>query len=220
MADGTTGANVIYRVTNGGTAPIAEGALIPRVIAASEHSAEAIASVDGHPFGAFGIGEEHDNTVSIQVDPGTWLFFVQIINANGDSMGMSDNTKATIAGHVATPRDFDDKQSYALSVSIGQVEHLSGNFFRVHYVLQNNSDRELPAGMRVEGELGGDASTQYYQMTSSLAAHQSHAHYLTLEAQYPNRLTAKIVVDKQGPSQVEDSAEVDIADDGTPTMNL
>lgn len=219
MADGTTGLHVTYKVTNEGTSPIAEGTLIPRVIAASEHSAEAVASVDGRPFGALGSGQEHDDTVAIQLDPGAWVIFVQVVNANGDSLGLSDSATTTIAGQVARQRDFDDKQSYALSVSIGQVEHLSDNFFRVHYVLQNNSERELPAGMRVEGELGGEASTQYYQMTSSLAAHQSHPHYLTLEAQYPNKLTATITVDKEGPSQVRDSVEVDIADDGTPTMS-
>jgi hypothetical protein len=220
MAAGTTGLSVIYSVTNAGTSPIAAGTLTPKVIAASEHSAEAVASVDGRPFGAFGSGEEHDDTVSIQLDPGTWSVFVQIVNANGDSMGMSDGATTTIPGHVITQRDFDDKQSYALSVTIEQVEHLSDNFFRVHYILQNTSERELPAGMRVTGELGGEASTQYYQMTSSLPAHQSHAHYLTLEAQYPNKVTATIIVDKEGPSQVMDSVEVDIADDGTPTMSL
>ena len=194
--------------------------MIPKVIAASEHSAEAVASVDGRYFGAFGIGEEHDGTVSIQLDPGTWVVFVQVVNANNDNMGLSEGANTTIAGQVATQRAFDDKQSYALAVTIERVEHLSDNFFRVHYKLQNNAERELPAGMRVEGELGGEASTQYYQMTSSLAAHQSHAHYLTLEARYPNKVTARIIVDKEGPSQVEDSIEVDLADDGTPTMNL
>jgi hypothetical protein len=218
MADGTTGLNVIYSVTNAGTASIAAGTLIPKVIAASEHSAEAVASVNGPPFGAFGNGEEHDGTVSIQLDPGTWVIFVQVVNEKEDSMGLSDSATTTIAGQVATQREFDDKQSYALSVTIEQVEHLSDNFFRVHYILQNNSERELPAGMRVEGELGGETSTQYYQMTSGLPAHQSHQHYLTLEAPYPNNLSATIIVDKEGPSQVTDTVQVEISDDGTPTL--
>jgi hypothetical protein len=220
MAEGITGLNVYYNVTNAGTSPIAAGALTPKVISVSARSAEAVASFDGRPFEAFGIGEKHDGLVSIQLDPGEWSAFIQVVNVNGDSMGMSDGVLTTIPGAVTAQRDFDDKQSYALSVTVEQVEHLSDQFFRLHYILQNNSERELPAGMRVEGELGGEASTQYYQMQSSLAAHQSHAHYLTLEAQYPATLTATILVDKDGPSQVTDTVTVDIADDGTPTMRL
>jgi hypothetical protein len=218
MADGTTGLVVMYSVTNAGASPIAAGTLIPKVLAASDHSAEAVASVDGSPFGAFGSGEEHNDTVSIQLDPGTWLLFVQVVNANGDSMGLSESATTTVAGQVAAQRAFDDTQTYALSVTIEQVEHLNDTLFRVHYILQNNSERELPAGMRVSGELGGEASTQYYQMTSGLPAHQSHQHYLTLEAQYPTNVSATITVDKEGPSQAIDTVQVDIADDGTPTM--
>ncbi len=220
MVDGTTGVSVIYNVTNAGKSPIVAGTLIPKVMAVSDHSAEGIASFDGRPFDAFGIGESHEDLVALQIDPGAWDVFVQVVNANGDSMGMSDGAPVTVPGRVAMAQAFDDKQSYALSVTIEQVEHLSDNFFRVHYILQNNSERELPAGMRVVGQLGGDASEQYYTMTSGLPAHQQHNHYLTLEAQYPNKLTATIMVDKEGPSQVSDTVEVDITDDGTPTMSL
>jgi hypothetical protein len=218
-AEGITGLSVFYTVTNAGTAPIAAGALTPKVISVSARSAEAVASYDGRPFEAFGIDEKHEDIVSLQLDAGEWSVFIQVVNANGDSMGMSEGVLATVPGSVTAQRDFDDKQPYALSVTIQQVEHLSDHFFRVHYILQNNSERELPAGMRVEGELGGEASTQYYQMQSSLAAHQSHTHYLTLEAQYPVTLTATILVDKDGPSQISDTVNVDIAQDGTPTMS-
>lgn len=219
LADGTTGVSAIYNVTNAGTSAIAGATLIPKVLAVSDRSAEGVASVDGPPFDAFGVGELHQDLVALQIDPGAWSVFVQVVNANGNSMGMSEGAMITVPGQVAVAQTFDDNQSYALSVTIEQVEHLSGDFFRVHYILQNNSERELPAGMRVIGQLGGEGSEQYYAMTSGLPAHQSHNHYLTLEAQYPNTITAAIIVDKDGPSQVTDTVQVHIADDGTPTMS-
>jgi hypothetical protein len=114
---------------------------------------------------------------------------------------------------------FDDTRAYSLTVKIQQVEHLGSGLFRVHYLLENTSDHELPAGMQMHGEFGGGNSDQWYQLQSPVQARQSHSNYLTMEAKYPSTITVTITADPSGASAAEDGVLVNIAEDGTPTIS-
>ena len=70
---------------------------------------------------------------------------------------------------------------------------------------------------KIEGK--ESKSAQLYDLTTGLTAGQPRAHYLTLEADKPDHITASITVDPSGPSETSDSVEVDIAEDGTSTIS-
>ena len=166
----------------------------------------------------FAPGETQYGTMPIQLDPGTWEVTVVVRDRDGAVVTQSPAATTQIAGHQGTARAFDDTQTYTLTVKIEQVEHLGSGLFRVHYLLENTSDHELPAGMQVHGEFGSGNSDQWYQLQSAVPARQSHSNYLTMEAKYPSTVTVMITVDPSGPSAAADAVLVNIADDGTATI--
>ena len=218
LADGTTGLNVRYTITNTGTAAVEEGMLTPIVQAVSTDSGESNAHFRGDPAGTFAPGETQYGTMPIQLDPGTWEVTVVVRDRDGAVVTTSPAATTQIAGHQGTAQSFDNSRTYSLTVKIEQVEHLGSGLFRVHYLLENTSDHELPAGMQVHGEFGGGNSDQWYQLQSALPARQSHSNYLTMESKYPSTVTVMITVDPSGPSAAADAVLVNIAEDGTATI--
>jgi len=218
LADGTTGLNVRYTITNTGAAAVEDGMLTPVVQAISTDSGESNAHFRGNPAGAFAAGEAQYGTMPIQLDPGTWEVIVVVRDRDGAVIATSPAATTQIAGHQGTIRSFDDSRTYSLTVKIEQVEHLGSGLFRVHYMLENTSDHELPAGMQVHGEFGSSNSDQWYQLQSAVPARQSHSNYLTMEAKYPSTITAMITVDPSGPSAAADAVLITIAEDGTATI--
>ena len=220
-SDGTTAVIVKYSVTNSGTTAIEAGTLlIGFYVGSASGAAENAAYVSGDLLIALAPGEEHHGQWPIQVDPGSWTVWVVISDQQGgDLLASSENVAVEVAGHRAVAHDFDDTQTYSLTVTITSVEHVQGGLYRVHYDVQ--SDRDVPVGLHVSGSLGADASQsgQVYDLTTTIAAGRPHPHYLTLEALVPSRSTATIYVDPSGPSETKDSVVVDIAEDGTPTMS-
>ncbi|MGA8014302.1 MAG: hypothetical protein WCB85_00090, partial [Candidatus Dormiibacterota bacterium] len=225
MADGTTGLNVQFSVTNAGSGPIEADRLSIGVVATpAGGTAEREASVYANLSSALAPGENRQEGAGIQLDAGTWAVHVYAEDAStGASLARSPEVTAEIAGKVTAEHSFDESQTFSLAVEITHVEHLGGGAFRVHYTLTNNSSQELPSGLRVAGSFStsgarGD-SYQNYELSTPLPAGQTHQHYLTLEADAPAQAEAMIVVDPAGPSYTQDSVDVDIAADGTPTMS-
>jgi hypothetical protein len=218
--DGTTAINVRYILTNSGTAPIESGRLeAGKFVAAEDGSAERNAYIVGSIDEAIAPGEEHLGDVTIQVDPGSWKVLVRVVdNVSGDMLAQSDDVNVHVDGTVAAQTAFDDSKSYALTVTITQVEHVQGPLFRVHYDLQ--SDRDVPPGLPVTGKIVGQDTriAQTYDLTTGLSAGQPRAHFLTLESRVPDHVTASITVDSGGASETTASVEVDIAEDATPTI--
>jgi hypothetical protein len=218
--DGTTAISVRYSLTNTGTAPIESGRLeAGKFVAAEDGSAEQNAYIVGPIDEAIAPGGEHLGNVTIQVDPGSWKVWVRIVdNVSGDVLVQSDDVNVHVDGTVAARTAFDDSKSYALTVTITQVEHVQGPLFRVHYDLQ--SDRDVPPGLPVTGKIVGQETriAQTYDLTTGLNAGQPRAHFLTLESHVPDHVTASITVDSGGPSETTASVEVDIAEDATPTI--
>lgn len=218
--DGTPAAIVSYELTNEGTIPIEVGRLeVGFYVLASGNSAEAAAYVLGDVVDAIAVGEVHHGHWPIQVDPGSWDIWIQATDkTTGQNVATSQSVAAVVAGHVASAPTFDETQAYALTVTITHVEHVQGVLYRVHYDLQ--CDRDVPAGLNVSGKLIGTLSrtAQLYDLTTGLTAGQPRAHYLTLESD-PGHVTASITVDPGGPSEKADQVELDIAEDGTPTMS-
>jgi hypothetical protein len=72
----------------------------------------------------------------------------------------------------------------------------------------------------VTGKIVGKETrtAQNYDLTTGLSAGQPRAHFLTLESDVPDHVTASITVDPGGSSETSASVEVDIAEDGTPTI--
>jgi hypothetical protein len=221
-SDGTTEVIVRYTLTNSGTAPIeARSLLVGFYVVPAGNTAESGAYVSGDVLATLAPGEEHHGQWPIQVDPGSWKIWVAVTDeSTGEALASSDDVAVEIAGQVAASRAFDDTRAYALSVSIGSVEHIDGALYRVHYTI--HSDRDVPPGLNVAGKIEAteSRSAQIYQLTSGITAGQPHAHYLTLEATVPSHSTASIMVDPGGPSEKSDSVVVDIAEDGAPTMSL
>jgi hypothetical protein len=218
--DGTPAVIVHYELTNQGTVAIVPGRLeVGFYVLASGNSAEAAAYVLGDVVDAIAVGEVHEGHWPLQVDPGSWDIWVGATDkTTGQGVATSQSVNAVVAGHVSTAPTFDDTQAYALTVTINNFERVQGVLYRVHYDLQ--CDRDVPAGLNVSGKLVGTEarSAQLYDLTTGLTAGQPRAHYLTLEAE-PGHVTASITVDPGGPSEKSDQVEVDIADDGTPTMS-
>jgi hypothetical protein len=219
--DGTPALIVRYDLTNSGSIAIERGRLeIGFYVLAEGASAEAAAYVLGDISDAIAPGEVHQGHWPIQADPGTWTVWVSVKDKTTDQqLATSEFMSVRVAGTVATAPSFDETQAYTLTVTITQFEHVQGNLFRVHYDLQ--SDREVPAGLNVSGKIEGkeSKSAQLYDLTTGLTAGQPRAHYLTLEADKPDHITASITVDPSGPSEMSDSVEVDIAEDGTSTIS-
>jgi hypothetical protein len=210
-------------VKNEGETSIEAGRLNVSIMATSSDGAtEGSAHLDGNL--GYELAPGHDRLIDLplQVDPGSWTVWVDISDTRSDNalVARSPEVAVHVEGQETTRRSFDDTHAIALTVRITTVEHIEGDLFRVHYDLQNDSDRELPAGMTVHGDLvGAMSSDQLYQLTVPLPARHSHANYLTLETHRPSHVRATITVDPGGPSQSEDSAEVEIAADGTATMS-
>jgi hypothetical protein len=219
--DGTPAIVFNYSVTNVGTTAIDPGKLqVGYFVLAEGASAEAAAYSQGDVLSAIAPGEEHRGFSPVQADPGTWTVWVAISDTTtGQQLTQSENQTVHVAGTVAASHEFDDTQSYALTVTITQFEHVQGALFRIHYDLQ--SDRDVPAGLNVSGKIVGETNTsaQLYDLTTAVTAGQPRAHYLTLESDKPARVTASITVDPGGPSEKSDSVEVDIAEDGTSTIS-
>jgi len=190
------------------------------VLSTEDNRAEAAAYVLGDVVQAIAVGDAHHGRWPIQVDPGSWKIWMSVTDkTNGQALAASEEVTAHIAGHTATATTFDESQAYALTVTITHIEHVQGALFRIHYDLQ--SDRDVPPGLNVSGKVVGAAarSAQLYDLTTGLTAGHPRAHYLTLEADVPAHVTASITVDPSGPSEKADTVEVDIAEDGTPTMS-
>jgi hypothetical protein len=219
--DGTPALIVRYDLTNSGTIPIEAGRLeVGFYVLAASDSAQAAAYVLGDVVDAIAPGEVHQGHWPIQADPGSWTVWVSVKDKTTDQqLATSENMTVQVAGTVATAPSFDETQTYTLTVTITQFEHVQGNLFRIHYDLQ--SDRDVPAGLNVSGKIMGNESrsAQLYDMTTGLTAGQPRAHYLTLEADKPDHVTASITVDPSGPSETSESVEVDIAEDGTSTIS-
>jgi hypothetical protein len=219
--DGTPALVVRYDLTNSGTIPIEAGRLeVGFYVLADSDSAQAAAYVLGPVGDAIAPGEVHQGHWPIQADPGSWTVWVSVKDKTTDrQLATSEDMTVKVAGTVATAPSFDETQTYTLTVTITQFEHVQGNLFRIHYDLQ--SDREVPAGLNVSGKVVGNESrsAQLYDLTTGLPAGQPRAHYLTLEADKPDHITASITVDPSGPSETSDSVEVDIAADGTSTIS-
>jgi hypothetical protein len=219
--DGTPAIVVRYVITNTGTSAIDPDRLQVEFFAMGAGvSAEAAAYTKGEIVAGLAPGEQHSGHSPIQADPGSWTVWVAISDlTTGQQLATSENMTAVVAGAVSAAPAFDDSQTYALTVTITQVEHVQGALFRVHYDLQ--CDRDVPAGLNVSGKVEGHKtnSSQLYDLTTGLTAGQPRAHYLTLEADVPDHITASITVDPSGPSEQTASAEVDIAEDGTATIS-
>jgi hypothetical protein len=219
--DGTPAIIVHYSVTNTGTTPIESGKLqVGYYVLGDGASAEAAAYTIGEVPDAIAPGAEHQGHSPVQADPGSWKVWVAVSDrTTGAQLAASEEMPVTVAGSVALAPTFDDTQTYALTVTITSVEHVAGALFRIHYDLQ--SDRDVPAGLTVSGKVEGAKtnSAQLYDLTTGLTAGQARAHYLTLEADHPDHITASITVDASGPSEQSDSVEVDIAEDGTATIS-
>jgi hypothetical protein len=218
--DGTPALIVRYDLTNSGASPIEAGRLeVGFYVLANSDSAQATAYVLGDLVDAIAPGVVHQGHWPIQADPGSWTVWVSVKDkTTNQQLATSEEMTVQVAGTVATAPAFDETQTYILSVAITQFEHVQGNLFRVHYVLE--CDRDVPAGLNVSGKVVGkeSRSAQLYDLTTGLTAGQGRAHYLTLEADKPDHVTASITVDPGGPSEASDSVEVDIAEDGTSTM--
>jgi hypothetical protein len=218
--DGTPALIVSYTITNTGTTAIESGRLqVGLYLLADGGSAEAAGYNLGEVLASIAPGAEHQGHSPLQADPGSWTVWVGITDTtSGQEIATSENMTAHVAGTVALAPSFDDTQTYALTVTITHVEHVQGALFRIHYDLQ--SDRDVPAGLNVSGKLEGAQanSGQLYDLTTGLTAGHAHPHYLTLEADTPSHITANIRVDPGGPSEAAASVEVDIAEDGTPTI--
>jgi hypothetical protein len=219
--DGTHAFIVRYDLTNSGRIPIEIGRLeIGFYVLAEGGSAEAAAYVTGDIVDAIAPGEVHRGHWPIQADSGTWTVWVSVKDKiTGQVLATSQDMTAAVAGTVHTAPAFDETQTYGLTVTITEFEHIQGNLFRIHYDVQ--SDRDVPAGLGVSGKIVGNESrsAQLYDLTTSLSAGQVRAHYLTLEADKPDHVTASITVDPSGPSETSDSVEVVIAEDGTSTIS-
>ena len=218
--DGTPAIVFHYTITNTGTSDIEAGRLqVGLYVLAEGASAEAAAYNLGEVLAAIAAGADHQGHSPVQADPGSWTVWVGITDTTtAQEVATSENTTVQVAGSVAHAPSFDETQTYQLTVTITQVEHVQGGLFRIHYDLQ--SDRDVPAGLNVSGNLEGAQaqSAQLYDLTTGLRAGQAHPHYLTLESDIPAHITASITVDPGGPSEAVASAEVDIAEDGTPTI--
>jgi hypothetical protein len=219
--DGTLGLYVNYTLTNSGTIPIDAGSLeLGFYVLAEGNTAEAAAYFIGDSLTALAPGQVHQGGWPIQVDPGTWNVFVGAKDkTTGDTLATSESVTAHVAGKQSVAPTFDESQTYALTVTITQFENVQGNLFRIHYDLQ--CDRDVPAGLNVSGKLVGAQarSAQLYDLTTGLTAGRAVPHYLTLESDAPDHVTASITVDPSGPSEKSDSVEVEIAADGTATMS-
>jgi hypothetical protein len=219
--DGTPGLYVHYQLTNSGTIPIdAERLELGFYVLAEGNTAEAAAYVIGDSLTALAPGQDHSGSWPIQVDPGTWTVSVGAKDkTTGDTLATSESVTAHVAGKESVAPVFDESQTYALTVTITQFEHVQGVLFRIHYDLQ--CDRDVPAGLNVSGKLVGaqSRSAQLYDLTTGLTAGRAVPHYLTLEADVPDHVTASITVDPSGPSEKSDSVDVEIAADGTATMS-
>jgi hypothetical protein len=219
--DGTPAILFTYTVTNSGTTAIDPGKIQAGYFVLAEGAtAEAAAYSQGEVLSAIAPGEEHQGHSPVQADPGTWTVWVALTDATtGQQLTQSENVTVHVAGAVAASHDFDETQTYALTVTITQFEHVQGALFRIHYDLQ--SDRDVPAGLNVSGKIAGETNTsaQLYDLTTAVTAGQARAHHLTLESDKPAHVTASITVDPGGPSEKADSVEVDIAEDGTSTIS-
>ncbi len=219
--DGTPALIVHYTLTNSGTIPIDAGRLeLGFYVLAEGNTPEAAAYVLGDSLTALAPGEEHQGGSPIQVDPGAWTVFVGVKDkTTGETLATSESVGVHVAGKESVATTFDESQTYALTVTITQFEHVQGALFRVHYDLQ--CDRDVPAGLNVSGKLVGaqSRSAQLYDLTTGLTAGRAVPHYLTLEADLPDHVTASITVDPSGPSEKTNSVEVEIAADGTTTMS-
>ncbi len=219
--DGTSAVIVHYKLTNTGTVPIESGRLeLGFYVVAEGNTAELAAYVLGDSLDAIAPGQDHSGHWPLQVDAGTWTVIVGVKDkTTGDSLATSDGVSTHVAGTVAVATSFDEAQTYALTVTITKFEHVQGALFRVHYDL--HCDREVPAGLNVSGKIVGaqSRSAQLYDLTTGLTAGRAMPHYLTLEADMPDHVTASITVDPGGPSEKSDSVEVEIAADGTATMS-
>jgi hypothetical protein len=218
--DGTTVVVVRYGLTNSGTVAVEAGTLeIGCYVVSTDGAAESSAYVALAEMEATAPGQQRHGSAPIQLDAGSWTVWVVVTDKiTGETLATSQDVPAQVAGHRATARGFDDTQAYSLTVQITQFEHVDGSLYRVHYDIQ--TDRDVPAGLTVTGRIDGGAadSGQIYQLTTGIAAGQRHAHYLTLEADKPSHVTATITADPGGPSEKAHSVEVDITEDGTPTM--
>jgi hypothetical protein len=219
--DGTTEAVLHYSITNSGSTPIEAGALqMGFFVMAAGQTAESAAYTSGDLPVALAVGEEHQGRAWVQVDPGTQTFFVSVSDkATGEILETTENVTFEIAGHQSADHAFDDTQTYTLTLNITSVELVSDALYRFHYDVQ--SDRDVPAGLRVSARIEGAAGTsgEIYDLTTPIAAGRSHPHYLTLEADAPSHSTATIMLDAGGPSEKSESVVVDIAENGTPTMS-
>jgi hypothetical protein len=220
-ADGTSAVVVTYSATNSGTVAVEADTLeVGYFVVATGATAESAAYVLVELLVAMAPGDQHSGHYPVQLDPGSWDIWVSITDkATSEVVAMSPTVTAQVAGQRAAATSFDDTKTYSLTLQITSVEHVQGALYRVHYDLQ--SDRDVPAGLPVSGRLEGATarSGQIYDLTAGLTAGQPHPHYLTLEADIPSHVTAHILVDGGGPSEQSDSVEVDIAEDGTPTMS-
>ena len=220
-ADGTPAVVVTYNATNSGTVAVEADTLeVGYFVVATGATAESAAYVLAELLVAMAPGDQHSGHTPVQLDPGSWDIWVSVTDkATSEVVAMSPTVTTQIAGQRAAATSFDDTKAYSLTLQITSVEHVAGALYRVHYDLQ--SDRDVPAGLQVSGRIEGETSRsgQMYDLTAGLTAGRPHPHYLTLEADIPSHVTAHILVDGGGPSEQSDSVEVDIAEDGTPTMS-
>jgi hypothetical protein len=219
--DGTSAVVVTYSATNSGTVAVAADTYdVGFYVVSTGATAESAAYVLAELLVAMAPGDQHSGQSPVQLDPGSWDIWVSITDREtSEIVAMSPTVTSQVAGQRAAATSFDDTKAYSLTLRITSVEHVQGALYRVHYDLQ--SDRDVPAGLPVSGRLEGASaqSGQLYDLTAGLTAGQAHPHYLTLEADVPSHITAHILVDAGGPSEQSDSVEVDIAEDGTPTMS-
>jgi hypothetical protein len=165
------------------------------------------------------VGQGHDASGALQLDPGTWTVNAAVrVVADDRLLSVADPVSVEIAGQVGHSHAADASVQHDVAVHIDTVTR-EGPLYRIHYTLTNNSTGAVPPGLRVSGSLTGQVhgnqAEQEYMLQTGLAPHGHSPHYLTLESQLlRDRLTATITLHVGGGEVSSGTAQVDTDDFG------
>jgi hypothetical protein len=156
----------------------------------------------------------------MQMDPGDWLVSAALFDSETDDLlARHEAIPVHVPGAVHAAQSFDDTVKHDVSVQIQSVEHLSGSIYRVHYLLANNGQTTVPAGMLVRALIAENDDTlawQDYHFEMPCPPGPPDPKYLTLEGSTTfTNASVFVMADPGGPSEFIDQVEATVAADGS-----
>jgi hypothetical protein len=216
----TTGAQVEVVVHNLTDEEIAAEAMTVSFFASAHSGQTQSAAVESFHVPAVAANSTHASSSPLQLDPGDWSVTASLFDSvTNDTLADHTAIDVNIPGAVHEARAFDDSVTHEVAVHIERVERIGEAMYRVHYLLANNGQTTVPAGMGVNAMIIENDDTlawQEYHFELPCPPGPPDPKYLTLEGSKSfTDANVIVTVDPGGPSEHTDRVQASVAADGS-----